>query len=97
MTYKCQACKKKFKEQKDLNQHIHAKHFNYPLMVDEMLSGNEPECLQLRKQGQKIIKFPYNLKGKPDHVILNYIKEKCFGLITKDKQFARKANSICSK
>lgn len=92
--FKCNNCNRSFKEEISLTQHKYAKHISQNILVDENLIGSFRKYQYRLKPGQKFVPFPNHLKGQSDDVIINYAKQKHYGLITHDKKMAEKARNI---
>lgn len=60
-------------------------------LLDQMLNGEEAVCMNLVRQGKKVIRLPRNLHGASDTKVIAYAKSKNYRLVTKDKGCARQA------
>ena len=90
---RCYYCKKEFQIQQSLCQHIHAKHQSKVILCDEHVSS---KVYQYRFHGYELIDTPEHLRGYEDHELVNYAKQKGFGLATKDKKCAEYASNYLS-
>lgn len=58
------------------------------MMLDENVSIAEPRVMRLIRRGWDIIPQKPSMRKKSDFVILNYLMQKHYGLITYDRDFA---------
>jgi hypothetical protein len=94
LVFHCSYCEKEFIGQTALRQHTSSSHSREIILLDENIHSKDISILEIKNMGFFVQKFPNHLKGQPDHVVINYAKQKEFGLATYDKKCSYTA-TIC--